>query len=133
MSIDRLLDRSLPAAPRLVSASETELPAPTPQERPTDKDGGPLEALSTCRWCGGMHPTACPFLKIVEWHPTGQIARVVLKERPELEKAILYPFEEEDDDLLKRALIAIAQADTLEHAQGLARALVGSIAEEKPA
>jgi hypothetical protein len=113
---------ALPEAPSLLAPQGE----PTKQERPTDKDGGPIEALSTCRWCGGMHPTACPFIKIAEWHPTGQLARVVLKERVELEKAILYPFEEDEGelDVMRRALTAIKEGLPPERAQELAGTLL---------
>lgn len=121
-------DLSLPPAPPLVMHTNGGQPVavPTPQARPTDKDGGPLEVLSTCRWCGGMHPTACPFIKIAEWHPTGQLARIVLKERVDLEKAILYPFEDDPTqvDALRRALGAIAEAQTLKGAREIAAGLL---------
>ena len=124
-------DRSLPPAPPLRGLAPTlEVAAPIHQEKPTDKDGGPLEALSTCRWCGGMHPTACPFIKIAEWHPSGQLARIVLKERVDLEKAILYPFEE-DSEILTRSLKAIAETDSLKTAHNLATALLQAIEAEK--
>lgn len=124
-------DLNLPPAPPLAILPEEA--APTRQARPTDKDGGPLDALSTCRWCGGMHPTACPFIKVAEWHSTGQLARVVLKERPELEKAILYPFEQEVDTLeaLRRGLLEIAEMELGDvRARKLARSMLGLIAEE---
>lgn len=120
------INEGLPEAPSLLAPHGE----PTKQERPTDKDGGPLEALSTCRWCGGMHPTACPFIKIAEWHPTGQLARVVLKERIELEKAILYPFEE-DDDMLKRSLQAIVEAGDIDRAKEIAATLLKLVEGDK--
>ena len=127
----RAFDDALPEAPRLV---QPEVAAATAQVKETDKDGGPLEALSTCRWCGGMHPTACPYIKIAEWHPSGQLARVVLKERVAQEKAILYPYEDDEDqnDVLRRALNAIAEATSLEAAQQIATTLVKLMDEEKP-
>jgi hypothetical protein len=107
---------------------------PTKQERVVALDGGPLEALSSCRWCGGMHPTACPFIKIAEWHPNGQLSRVVLKERSELEKAIVYPFEDDEVEAEKflRGLSAIAEASTLKAAREIASSLLALIDEEKP-
>jgi len=113
-----------PTPPLVLTEPVPEEAAPTKQARPTGLDGSPLEALSTCRWCGGMHPTACPYIKVAEWFPNGQVARIVLKERPELEKAILYPFEEDEDHSLRRALNGVIEAPDLEHAQGIARALL---------
>ena len=103
--------------------------APTPQARETAKDGGPLDALATCRWCGGMHPTACPYIKVAEWHKNGQLSRVVLEERGPQKAAILYPYEE-DEDALRRALTAIVEATDLERAQGLARTVLQLLEQE---
>ena len=105
----------------------TEVLAPigeaTKQVKSTDELGSPFEILSTCRYCWGQHPGACPYIKVVEWHPSGQIARVVLKERPEHEKQVAYAGEE-DDEMLKRSLIAITQAHTLKAARDIAATLL---------
>jgi hypothetical protein len=69
---------------------------PTPQQKPPVD---PLDfdtVLSHCRWCWGQHPGACPYIKIVEWHPSGQVARVVLAERPDHIDKIVYPGDEEE-------------------------------------
>lgn len=123
-------DGRLPEAPRLHSPAPPDTGEPTPQTPQRDVDGSPLALLSTCRWCGGMHPTACPYIKVAEWHPTGQLARIVLQERPALVQAILYPFEtDEEIAALRRGLEAITDADTLERAQGYARALLAALEE----
>ncbi|HEV2036899.1 MAG TPA: hypothetical protein VGU71_22335 [Candidatus Dormibacteraeota bacterium] len=121
-------DLALPPAPPLFAA---EVPAPTPQEKQHQELGGPFEVLSSCRWCWGQHPGACPYIKQVEWHPNGQVSRVLLKERAQHEKLILYPGEE-TDDALRRALGAIAEAKTLSNAREIASTLLKLMDEEKP-
>lgn len=83
-----------------------------------DKLGTPFDRLSHCRWCFGWHPGACPYIRITEWHPNGQIARVVLKERPQQEQVIIYP---EETDELNAALLAIAGAKSVREARAIAR------------
>lgn len=121
----------IPEAPPLV-APQAE---PTKQVVEVGADGAPLGPLATCRFCGGLHPTICPFITIAEWHPganghLGQLARVVLEERPEQKKAIHYPFED-DEDALRSALTAITEAATLETAQGIASTLLQLLTEEQ--
>ena len=119
-------DIGVPEAPPLHK------PAPTPQEKLQPELGGSFDLLSTCRYCWGQHPGACPYLKIIEWHPTGKIARVVLKERRAHEALIVYPGDDQAD-LVHVSLVAIAAADTLERAQEIAQTLLKLIApEEKP-
>jgi hypothetical protein len=114
----------MPETPPLVK------PAPTAQAKPeTDKLGTPLDLLTSCRWCWGQHPGACPYIKVAEWHPNGQVARVVLKERAQHEGLIAYPGEEESD-ALRRALQGITEAQSLENAQKIAAALLELLDKE---
>lgn len=121
-------DLALPPAPPLF---KPEIAAPTPQEKPRAADGG-LEDLSHCRYCYGYHPGACPFVRIIEWHPNGQVSRVVLKDRLDQEKLIIYPGEEADE-ALRLGLEAIGEAKTLGRAREIAAALLKVVGEEKPA
>jgi hypothetical protein len=124
----RAFNDSLPQAPSLLALpqSQVEVPAPTPQERQRDELGSPFEILSTCRYCWGQHPGACPYIKLVEWHPSGQIARIVLKERPDHEKLVVYPGDEEGD-MLQRSLKAITEAQSLKVARQIALALLQAL------
>lgn len=85
-------------APALVPAGSPDEAAAadvaSPVKNPLD-----LEAtLSTCRWCWGRHPGVCPFIKVVEWHENGHVARVVLKERTRHEDVIVYPDDADNED-----------------------------------
>jgi hypothetical protein len=119
-------DLALPPAPPLIAPKGE----PTPQERSIDELGGPLEVLSSCRYCWGQHPGACPFIRRVEWHPNGQVSLVVLKDRPDHEKLIVYPGEEEVE-LVKLNLQAISEAPTLKQAREIAVTLLKMLEPEK--
>lgn len=124
----QFLDAGLPEAPSLLTAPKGE---PTPQERTRDELGSPLDFLSTCRYCWGQHPGACPYIQEIRWHPSGQIARVLLKERPDHESKVIYPGDEDHlAETIERALNAIAEAQTLKAARDIATSLLHLLAGE---
>lgn len=86
----------VPEAPPLPGWSEA--------ERRADKTGAAplsnaLDELSRCRWCGGWHPTACPFIKRATWHENGVLAAIDLLPRADLLEEIIYSQEDLDEKL----------------------------------
>lgn len=97
--------------------------------------GDPLEILTHCRICSGRHATICPFLRVVEYHPNGQVARMVIEPREALKEAIVYP-EDEDSEAellatLERAMEAVKQAPNVRAARKVADNVLAVIAQQQ--
>ena len=118
----------LPEAPRLGVAGATV------DQRDELRDieiGDPLEVLSHCRICSGRHPTICPYLRVVEYHPSGQVARMVIEPREDLKRAIVYEGEPDPLELLRQVLAAVEGAKTLRSVKSMAGRVMAEL--EPPA